>query len=141
MTIISEGRAITAPRPKRLFPLVPHVSCRLTQFLLEVPVTANHITVAATAIGLAGAWCFLQGGMAASLSGAILFIFSSILDNCDGEVARLKGSSLDLVVDLATSATGWFMPLFSSLWASMLLRPTVTKWGRGLDTSRRLERP
>lgn len=91
MTIISEERAITARHPKRLFPLIRRVSCRLTPFLLELPVTANHITVAATAIGLAGAWCFLQGGMAASLSGAILFIISSILDNCDGEVARLKG--------------------------------------------------
>jgi phosphatidylglycerophosphate synthase len=42
------------------------------------------------AIGLAGAACFLSPRPAWQLTGALLFLLHSILDGCDGELARLK---------------------------------------------------
>lgn len=80
-------------RRRRLFPLVRHVSDRLTPLLLRLPVTPNQVTAASLAAGLAGAACFAQGGRGLALAGAALIIVSYILDNCDGDIARAKNLS------------------------------------------------
>lgn len=55
--------------------------------------------------GLLAAWDFLQGTAQASIWGAVWFEISYLLDNCDGELARLTqrtsgfGSWLDTVSD------------------------------------------
>jgi len=46
--------------------------------------------VVSVALGLAGAACFLSPRPAWQLTGALLFLMHSILDGCDGELARLK---------------------------------------------------
>jgi len=48
------------------------------------------MTVVSVAIGLAAAPCFLSAAPAWQLTGALLFLAHSILDGCDGELARLK---------------------------------------------------
>ncbi len=77
-------------RPQRLFPLVRHLSWRLTPWLLRTPLTPNQITLAGIALSFAGAWLFLDGGYASGVGGALLFIAGYVCDNCDGEVARRK---------------------------------------------------
>ena len=84
-------QSIPVPAPLRLFPLVRQLSRPLTSLLLKVPATPNHVTIASTVVGLVSAWCFWHGGTAGSLAGVALFILSQVLDNCDGEIARLKG--------------------------------------------------
>jgi hypothetical protein len=68
------------------------VSLFLTRHLfLHLPLTPNHITLLAGAIGWAGiVIMFLWPGYWWVLLGALLFHISSILDGCDGEVARLR---------------------------------------------------
>ena len=77
-------------RPRHLLPLVCHLSSWLTPRLVRLPVSANHVTAASLLLGLGCAWSFLQGSPAWTAAGAVLFIASTVLDYCDGEVARLK---------------------------------------------------
>jgi hypothetical protein len=89
-------QSISVSRPQRVFPLIRHLSSRLTALLVRLPVTPNQITIASIGLGLASVWCFLAAGRARTLAGASLFLASYVLDNCDGEVARLKRMQSDL---------------------------------------------
>jgi 1L-myo-inositol 1-phosphate cytidylyltransferase / CDP-L-myo-inositol myo-inositolphosphotransferase len=66
------------------------LSMAVTRLLVDTEATPNMMTVVSVAIGLAGAACFLGPGPAWQLTGALLFLAHSILDGCDGELARLK---------------------------------------------------
>ena len=76
--------------PRHLLPLVRHLSSWLTPLLVRLPVSANHVTAASLILGLGCAWSFFQGSAAWTVAGAVLFVASTVLDYCDGEVARLK---------------------------------------------------
>lgn len=73
-----------------VFPLVRHLSARLTPWLMRTPLSANQVTAASLVAGLGAAACMALGGRSAALAGALLLILDYVLDNCDGEVARLK---------------------------------------------------
>jgi len=81
------------------------VSLAVTRRLMRYPVTPNHMTLVSTAIGLAAAPCFLSAAYGLQLAGALLFLLHSMLDGCDGELARLKfmasrlGGTLDFWSD------------------------------------------
>lgn len=66
------------------------ISLFATQFLVRTPVTPNQMTFFSTGIGLAGSLFFLAGSPQAHFTGALLFWLHSVLDGCDGEIARLK---------------------------------------------------
>lgn len=81
------------------------LSMRISRRLVHTPLRPNHITTIGTAVGLLAAWCFAQGTHGFGLLGAILFWAATIVDGCDGEVARLKlqetrfGGLYDVVTD------------------------------------------
>ena len=66
------------------------LSMAVTRLLVDTQATPNMMTIVSVAIGLAGAVCFLSSHPAWQLTGALLFLAHSILDGCDGELARLK---------------------------------------------------
>jgi len=72
-----------------------HVSIRLTGLVLPFRVTPNHMTTVAGIVGLAATAAMLQGGYLWAVVGAALMEFSSILDGCDGEIAKIKYQSSD----------------------------------------------
>jgi len=90
-TILTNGDTLTAP--EQLFPLVRHLSYRLTPILLKTPATPNQITTISLLLGLACAACFTQGGWITGIVGGLLLVASYTFDNCDGEVARIKKMS------------------------------------------------
>ncbi len=67
-----------------------HVSVRLSRYWLMTSLSPNAITTVTGLVGLAAAWAMAQGGYVWGVVGAGLMQFSSILDGCDGEVARLR---------------------------------------------------
>src|SRR5207249_4668784 len=66
------------------------ISLALTRRLAATRVPPDAMTLVSLAIGLLGASFFLSSSPAAQLAGALLFLTHSILDGCDGELARLK---------------------------------------------------
>ncbi len=66
------------------------LSIACTKVLVTTSLTPNHMTLISTAIGVGGSFFFLSHGAGHHLIGALLFWLHSILDGCDGEIARLK---------------------------------------------------
>jgi phosphatidylglycerophosphate synthase len=66
------------------------ISLAVSRVLAATPVTPNAMTLVSVAIGLAGAPFFVSARPAMQLTGALLFLLHSILDGCDGELARLR---------------------------------------------------
>jgi CDP-L-myo-inositol myo-inositolphosphotransferase len=82
------------------------ISLAITRRLIDTDVTPNQISVVAGLVGLAGVLAsFLAGSHAMLLLGALLLQAQSVLDGCDGEIARLKfqatraGEWIDNVID------------------------------------------
>jgi phosphatidylglycerophosphate synthase len=108
------------------------ISLALTRRLVWTSVTPNALTLACLVIGLAGAPFFLSSAPALQLTGALLFLLHSILDGCDGEIARLKflespgGAALDFwgdntvhVAVFGCMAVGWTLSAHS-VWPQAL---------------------
>ncbi len=67
-----------------------YISLAVSSFLLDTWVTPNAMTLMSSLIGLVGASFFLHPGHAQRLSGAALIWLHSVLDGCDGELARIR---------------------------------------------------
>jgi len=93
------------------FPLIRHLSCLLTPILLKTFFTPNHITFLSFLSGLLCAGCFSFGIYGLDIAGAFFLVISYTLDNCDGEVARIKnmssefGAKFDDMVDWIVDAS------------------------------------
>ncbi|MBS1817668.1 MAG: flippase-like domain-containing protein [Acidobacteria bacterium] len=66
------------------------ISLPISIALLPTPVTANMMSVFVFVLGMASAWLFSRGEYVAGVLGGALSLAASILDGCDGEIARLK---------------------------------------------------
>lgn len=81
------------------------ISLAVSRRLAGTRVTPNQMTVVAVAIGLVGAPFFLSSRPSVQVVGGLLFLLHSIIDGCDGELARLKfqesrwGGALDFLGD------------------------------------------
>ena len=81
------------------------LSLGVTRRLLGTRVEPNYMTLLSTGIGLAGALQFLLVDHVHELAGASLIWLHTVLDGCDGELARLRfqespfGSDLDFWTD------------------------------------------
>jgi len=82
------------------------ISFRLTRSLLcQLPVTPNQVTLGAMAIGMAGCLLIGAGTYSSMVAGFALVQLQSILDGCDGELARVRfqqsplGEWLDTLAD------------------------------------------
>jgi phosphatidylglycerophosphate synthase len=82
------------------------VSFRLTRYLFcRLPFTPNQVTLGAAAVGLLGCALIASGQRWLVVLGFLLAHFQSVLDGCDGELARVRfqqsaiGEWLDTIVD------------------------------------------
>lgn len=66
------------------------ISLPISIALIRTPLTANQLSVALVAMGFYSAWLFSLGHYLAGVLGAFLSLAASVLDGCDGEIARLK---------------------------------------------------
>ena len=104
------------------------ISLAVTRRLAWTSITPNAMTLVSLAVGLSSAPFFLSARPAWQLVGALIFLIHSILDGCDGELARLKflesprGALLDFwgdnvvhVAVFACMAVGWSLATHSAL--------------------------
>ncbi|RMD78705.1 MAG: di-myo-inositol-1,3'-phosphate-1'-phosphate synthase [Gammaproteobacteria bacterium] len=81
------------------------LSIRLTRRLAAWPLTPNQLSVAVFLLSVLAAWLLARPGYAALAAGGLLAQAASVLDGCDGELARLRhqrsdfGGWLDAVLD------------------------------------------
>lgn len=86
------------------------ISIPISRRLLKYPITPNQITCFHALLGVFALYLVWQATYAMILTGALLMWFSTVLDGCDGEVARAKntctpfGKYFDTVVDTLKSA-------------------------------------
>src|SRR5262249_592510 len=66
------------------------ISRILSRQLAKTSVTPNQMTLVSAAVGLPAAPFFLSASPLWQTLGALIFLVHSILDGCDGELARLK---------------------------------------------------
>ena len=66
------------------------ISLAVTRRLVNTRITPNAMTLASVGIGLFGAFLFAAPKRSYHVLGALLFWLHSVLDGCDGELARLK---------------------------------------------------
>jgi phosphatidylglycerophosphate synthase len=96
------------------------ISLQISRRLAATAVTPNQITMVSIAVGVCGAPFFLSALWPWQTLGALLFLAHSILDGCDGELARLRfqesrwGGVLDFwgdnvvhIITFAYMAVGW----------------------------------
>lgn len=77
-----------------------HLSIAVSSRLLDTFVTPNHMTLLSTLLGLTGATLFLGSTKLAYVAGAVLIWLHSVLDGCDGELARVRFQESPLGSDL-----------------------------------------
>ena len=86
------------------------ISWPISRWLICIRVSPNQVTMANLALGLLSGWLIGRGGYGNTLAAGLLFQFVSILDGCDGEIARLTfrfsalGARLDNLCDFVTLA-------------------------------------
>lgn len=66
------------------------ISLQISRRLASTDVTPTQVTMLSIVIGLCGAPFFLSTHWAWQTIGALLFLLHSIIDGCDGELARMK---------------------------------------------------
>jgi CDP-L-myo-inositol myo-inositolphosphotransferase len=94
------------------------LSVRISRRLVNCSITPNQISLGSFLISILAAALFILGGYPALLLGGFLAQLASIIDGCDGEVARLKfqsspyGGWLDAVLDRYADAC----LLFGFMW-------------------------
>lgn len=66
------------------------VSLPISRVLVQIPITPNMVTVIALCCSLAAAWLYSHGTYSTMVTGSIVSWFASMMDGCDGEVARVK---------------------------------------------------
>ena len=76
------------------------ISVQFSRQLVKFDITPNQISLFSFLCSLLAAGLFALGGYPALLLGGVLAQFASVIDGCDGEVARLKYQSSDF--------GGWF---------------------------------
>jgi phosphatidylglycerophosphate synthase len=120
------------------------VSIPISRQIIRFPITPNMVSLFTLAVSFTAGVFFAFGGYRNMLLGAILSVFASILDGCDGEVARLKlqesafGCWLETICDylyylfifagmtiglVRTSATGSYL-----IWGGLLLFGAVVSF-------------
>lgn len=94
------------------------LSIRLSRHLVNTAITPNQISLSAFVLSVLAAGLFMLGGYPALVAGGLLAQLASVIDGCDGEVARLRflgsdyGGWLDAVLDRYADA----LLLFGLTW-------------------------
>jgi phosphatidylglycerophosphate synthase len=107
------------------------VSIPISRQLIKFPITPNMVSLFTLGVSFSAGVFFALGGWRNMLIGAVLSVFASILDGCDGEVARLTfqdsafGCWLETVCDYL-----YYVFIFAGMMIGLLARgPIYLAWG------------
>lgn len=90
--------------------IIRKISGFISGFLSRTPVTPNQVTIISLILGIISGVFFSLGEYTYTITAGLLYFLSTVFDQCDGEVARLKqmetefGRKLDIIVDAIANA-------------------------------------
>jgi len=90
--------------------IIRKISGLISGFLSRTPVSPNQVTIISLILGIISGVFFSLGEYTYTITAGLLYFLSTVFDQCDGEVARLKqmetefGRNLDIIVDAITNA-------------------------------------
>ena len=90
--------------------IIRKISGFISGFLSRTPVTPNQVTIISLILGIISGVFFSLGEYTYTITAGLLYFLSTVFDQCDGEVARLKqmetefGRKLDIIVDAIVNA-------------------------------------
>jgi len=90
--------------------IIRKISGFITGFLIRTPITPNQVTIISLILGIISGVFFSIGEYTYTITAGLLYFLSTVFDQCDGEVARLKqmetefGRKLDILVDAIANA-------------------------------------
>ncbi|MHC4267394.1 MAG: CDP-alcohol phosphatidyltransferase family protein [Planctomycetota bacterium] len=91
--------------------IIRKISGFISGLLVKTPVTPNQVTIVSLVIGIVAAVFFSHGAHTCTIIASVLYYISTVLDQCDGEVARFKrmesdfGRIFDIIVDSIVNAS------------------------------------
>ena len=88
-------RWLVKPTDGRFAQMNRRISIPTSRSIINLPITPNIVTLFTLGVSVAAGVSFALGGYWSTLLGAALSVWASILDGCDGEVARLKLQASD----------------------------------------------
>ena len=106
------------------------ISTRISKYLVTTSITPNQVTAISFLIALISASSFSLGSYIYVAVGGVLAQLASILDGCDGEIARLKfsqssyGSWLDACLDRYAD----FLIILGMIWGYWIIHKEVAIW-------------
>jgi phosphatidylglycerophosphate synthase len=107
------------------------VSIPISRQVIKYPITPNMVSLFTLGVSFLAGVFFAFGGRANMMAGALLSVFASILDGCDGEVARLTfqesafGCWLETICDYL-----YYVFVFAGMTMGLLARgPVYRIWG------------
>ncbi len=107
------------------------ISIPISRQLIKWPITPNMVSLFTLGVGFAAGVFFACGGYWHVLFAAMLSVWASILDGCDGEVARLKLQESDFGCWLETICDYlYYLFIFSGMAIGMVrsFGPTYLVW-------------
>ena len=90
--------------------IIRKISRFVSGLLSRTPVTPNQVTIISLILGIISGVFFSLGEYTYTITAGLLHFLSTVFDQCDGEVARLKqmetefGRKLDIIVDAIVNA-------------------------------------
>lgn len=90
--------------------IIRKISGFISGFLIRTPVTPNQVTITSLILGIISGIFFSLGEYTYTVTAGLLYFLSTVFDQCDGEVARLKqmetefGRKLDIIADAIANA-------------------------------------
>jgi phosphatidylglycerophosphate synthase len=105
------------------------ISTWLSRYIAKTAITPNAVTLLVTVVTLVSAWYLTRGTYWGFLLGTALFQLASILDGCDGEIARVKfrdtrsGAWMDTWLDMIGNHL-YVVALGVGLWR----QPSAVPW-------------
>lgn len=93
-----------------------HVSIAISKLVVDTPISPNAMTVFTFSLSLVAGGLAVRGGYWPTLGAAFLMQWNSILDGCDGELARVRHQGSKLGQWLDTVGDDWSNVIF---WATL----------------------
>jgi phosphatidylglycerophosphate synthase len=93
-----------------------HISIAISKLVVDTPISPNAMTAFTFSLSLVAGTLAVRGGYLPTLGAAFLMQWNSILDGCDGELARVRHQGSKLGQWLDTIGDDWSNVIF---WATL----------------------